>query len=315
MASHGEIVFARGFGYADEKTGQRCTAKDTFEIGSMSKQLTAAAILKLSEEGKLSLDDRIDRFFPEYPHGAEISVRNLLNMRSGFYDYINDAHSFFPSDFVEEYLERADADNENSPDFERGFLLEYLVNAPLRAQPDTDFYYCNTDYYLLGLIIEQVSGKSYQQYLNDEIFLPCGMKTANNDFMGTTARGYFADGSTLSMRTSTALGCGSVNAGVYDIYNWLSALYGGRLISEQSLSAMTTSVEGYGFGVLCTPGVWYHGGCTDVFNSYAAYYPEDELMIIALSNMPIEKMSTTYIGKNLWELFTEGGERMGISAE
>ena len=303
IAADGKPVYASGFGTADVKTGAECTALDTFEIGSLSKQFTAAAILMLCEKGSMSLDDTLDRYIPELTCGSNITIRNLLNMRSGLYDYINDAHTFFPEDFVDEYLARADADNDSEPDFDREFLLEYINDAPIRTEPNSDFYYCNTDYYLLGLVIERVSGMSYQQFLSENIFAPCGMLTANNDFMNTTARGYFSDGSTLSMRTSTALGCGSVNASVYDLYKWFTALYGGKLISEESLDEMTANVGGYGFGVICSNSMWYHGGSTDVFNSYAAYYPNDSLLVIVLANSPIEETSATYIGKNLWELY------------
>ncbi len=128
----GEPFYASGFGCADEKTGAVCSAADTFEIGSLSKQFTAAAILMLYEDAKLDLDDSIDKYFPEFEQGQSITIRNLLNMRSGLYDYINDAHTFFPSDYVDEYLARADSDNEDIPDFERDFLLEYLYSAPIR---------------------------------------------------------------------------------------------------------------------------------------------------------------------------------------
>ncbi len=303
VSQGGNVVYATGFGVGDKKTGVKCNAADTYEIGSLSKQFTATSILMLYEDGKIDLNDSIDKYFPEFKQGKIITIRNLLNMRSGLYDYINDAHKFFSSDFVDEYLARADSDNEDTPDFERDFLLEYLYSAPIRNTPDIDFYYCNTDYYLLGLIIEQVSGLCYQEFLEKNIFIPCGMLTANNDFMGTTTRGYYADGSTLSMRTSTALGCGSVNAGVYDLHRWFTQLYNGKLISEESLKEMTTSVGGYGFGVICSPSLWYHGGSTDVFNSFAAYYPQNELLIIALSNTPIESTSTTYVAKNMWEMY------------
>lgn len=301
VAKDNEIIYAGGFGYADKKTGAFCTAKDTFEMGSISKQMTAAAILKLCDRGKMSLDDKLEKYFPEFEKGKDIKIRNLLNMQSGLYDYIDDAHKFFPADFVDEYLRRADADNEDEPDFEREFLLPYLYEAPLKSAPESDFYYCNTDYYLLGLIIEYVSGKSYQDFLKDEIFVPCGMETANNSFMDTTARGYYHDGSTLSMRTSTALGCGSVNGSVYDLYDWMRSLYGGKVISAESLKAMTTSVLGYGFGLMATSNIYYHGGCTDVFNTYSAYYPKDEYYIIAFSNTPIEMTSAAYVGYNLWD--------------
>lgn len=234
-----EIIYADGFGYADEKTGAPATALDTYELGSISKQMTAAAILRLEEKGLLSTEDTLDRFFPEYSLGSRITLDNLLRMKSGLYDYISDYYIVF-GDFAEEYYRRADSDNDEEPDFPRDFLLEYLFDTPLRDEPGTEFYYCNTNYYLLGLIIEQVSGMSYQEYLQKNIFEPCGMTTANNDFRGTTARGYYKDGSTLSMRTSTALGCGSVNGSVFDVFKWYEGLLSGKVISAESLEKMTS---------------------------------------------------------------------------
>lgn len=299
-----EIILADGYGFADVQTERMNTAMDTFEIGSISKQMTAAAILQLQEQGLLSVDDTLDRFFPEWEHGKNITVKNLLQMRSGLFDYVNSAHNVFPADFADEYLERADTDNEDTPDFERDFLLEYLFEAPLYSNPDYGYHYSNTNYYLLGLIIEQLSGETYQDYLDEYIFSPCGMLTANNGFRDTTARGYYWDGTSESMRTSTALGCGSVNAGVYDLYQWIMHLFGGTVISGDSLDEMTAEVEGYGYGVRCNDSYVYHVGNTDVFNAFAAYRPADGFTIIVLANTPRDEMSAGTIATELLEYFS-----------
>lgn len=299
-----EIVYADGFGYSDILTETAATALDTYELGSISKQMTAAAILQLQEKGLLSVEDTLDNFFPEYPFGGEITLDNLLRMKSGLYDYISDYNIFF-GDFAEEYLRRADSDNDDTPDFERDFLLEYLYSVPLRDKPGTEYYYCNTNYYLLGLIIEQKSGLSYQDYLQKFIFEPCGMTTANNGFRETTARGSYPDGSTLSMRTSTALGCGSVNGSVYDVFKWYQGLMSGKVISAESLELMTTPTQGntYCYGIFCPADILYHGGNTDVFNSFAIYYKSDGFLAVALCNKPIHETSTTYVGKNLRDIY------------
>ena len=205
-------------------------------------------------------------------------------MRSGLYDYLNNAGSFFPADFADEFLERADAPDESTPDFPRDFLLEYLYTSPLESDPDECFSYSNTNYYLLGLIIEQVSGMTYQEYMQSEIFDPCGMKTANNGFRDTTTRGYYHDGTTLSMRTSTALGCGSVNGSVYDMYQWYMNLFDYELISRETLIEMLTPVDGYGYGIRYEDGFAYHLGNTDVFNAYAAVYVQHEFIVITMTN-------------------------------
>ncbi|MBE6901235.1 MAG: beta-lactamase family protein [Ruminococcaceae bacterium] len=305
VAKGEDIIYAAGYGYADEVNGTRCTARDTFEIGSISKQMTAAAILQLCEQGRLSLYDTLHKFFPEYEHGRNITIKNLLQMRSGLYDFLNNAGDFFPADFEEEFLERADAPDQSTPDFPRDFLLEYLYTSPLEGTPDDHYYYCNTNYYLLGLIIEQVTGMTYQQYMSEQIFEPCGMLTANNEFRCTTARGYYADGTTMSMRTSTALGCGSVNASVYDLYQWYMHLLDYNIIENRTLRAMLTPVETYGFGIHYDDGLAYHVGNTDVFNAFAMVDVQDEFIVIALTNSPKnERVASGYAGK-LFELYYE----------
>ncbi len=304
LAFGDEIILADGYGYADEQTDRMNTAMDTFEIGSVSKQMTAAAIMQLQEQGKLSVDDTLDKYFPEWEHGKNITVKHLLQMRSGLFDYVNSAHNVFPEEVADEYLLRADSDNEDTPDFERDFLLEYLFEAPLYSNPDHCYHYSNTNYYLLGLIIEQLSGMTYQQYLDEYIFAPCGMETANNGFRETTARGYYWDGTSKSMRTSTSLGCGSVNGSVYDLYQWLMHLFGGTVVSDSSLDEMTDAVDGYGYGVRCDDSYVYHVGNTDVFNAFASYRTADGFTVIVLANTPRDEMSAGFIATQLMEYFS-----------
>ncbi len=298
-----EIVLADGYSYADENTERLNTAMDTFEVGSISKQMTAAAILQLQEEGKLSVDDTLDKYFPEWEHGKNITIKHLLQMRSGLFDYVNSAHNVFPAEVADEYLEKADTDNEDTPDFERDFLLEYLFEAPLYSNPDYGYHYSNTNYYLLGLIIEQLSGMTYQEYMDEYIFAPCGMQTANNGFRETTARGYYWDGTSESMRTSTSLGCGSVNGSVYDLYQWTMHLFGGTVISEKSLDEMTTEVEGYGYGVRCNRSYVYHVGNTDVFNAFMSYRPYDDLIVIVLANTPRDEINAGEVATVILDYF------------
>lgn len=304
VAWQDEIILAKGYGYADEKTGRLCTARDTFEIGSVSKQITAAAVLQLAENGALSLDDTLDKYFPEFAHGKNITIKNLLQMRSGLMDFINSPAQFFPEDFIEEYAEKADTDDVNAEDLPRDFVLDYINDAPLCYSVDSCFSYCNTNYYLLGLIIEQVTGDSFQDYIGREIFDKCDMLTANNNFRDTTARGYYEDGTAESMALSTSLGCGSVNAGVYDIYQWIRHLFGGDVISESSLAEMLTENEGYGYGMRIGEKVYYHTGNTDCFNAFMAVYC-DGFTVIALSNKPKVELSAAELGAELHSIFAE----------
>lgn len=299
-----EIVLAKGYGYADEVTGELCTAKDTFEIGSVSKQMTAAAIMQLVDSGALSVDNTLDKYFPEYSHAENVTIKNLLQMRSGLMDFINSPDQFFPEDFVEQYKELADAGDEYEEALARHFLLDYIEEAPLCYGPDSCFFYSNTNYYLLGLIIEQVTGDSFQTYMQREIFGPCEMLTANNDFRETTARGYYEDGTSESMALSTSLGCGSVNASVYDIYQWTKHLFGGTVISEESLEEMLTEVEGYGYGMRINEDLYYHTGNTDCFNAFMAVYG-DSFTAVVLTNKPKKVLSAGDFGSELHSIFAD----------
>ncbi len=299
-----EIVLAKGYGYADEMTGELCTAKDTFEIGSVSKQMTAAAIMQLVDSGALNVDNTLDKYFPEFSHAENITIKNLLQMRSGLMDFINSPDQFFPEDFVEQYKELADTDEYYSETLPRDFVLEYIDDAPLCYGADTCFSYSNTNYYLLGLIIEQVTGDSFQTYMQREIFEPCNMLTANNDFRETTARGYYEDGTSESMALSTSLGCGSVNASVYDIYQWTKHLFGGTVISEESLKEMLAEVEGYGYGMRINEDLYYHTGNTDCFNAFMAVYG-DSFTAVVLTNKPKKELNAGEFGGELHSIFAD----------
>lgn len=299
-----EIVLAKGYGYADEKTGRLCNAADTFEIGSVSKQMTAAAIMQLADSGALSVDNTLDKYFPEFHHAENLTIKNLLQMRSGLMDFINSPDQFFPESFVEEYKELADTDENFEETLPRDFLLDYINDSPLCYGPDTCFFYCNTNYYLLGLIIEQVTGDSFQTYMQREIFEPCDMLTANNDFRDTTARGYYDDGTSESMALSTSLGCGSVNASVYDIYQWINHLFGGTVISDASLKEMLTEIEGYGYGMRVNEDLYYHTGNTDCFNAFMAVYG-DSFTAVVLTNKPKKILNAGEFGSELHALFAD----------
>lgn len=304
LAYNGEIILASGYGYADEMTGRMCTAYDTFEIGSISKQMTAAAVLQLAEQGKLGLDDTIDEYFPDYKYGNMTTIRHLLQMRSGMVDFINNPALYFPEEYLEEYMAAADTGDEYEDVLEREFLLQYLNYPNLHNVPGDGFNYSNTNYYLLGLIMEQVTGESFQEYMSREIFERCDMLTANNDFRDTTARGYYEDGTSLSMSLSTSLGCGSVNASVYDLYQWGTHLFAGDVISEQSLRDMLDAIDDYGLGMRTDGDIYYHRGNTDVFNGFIAFYP-DGFVTIALTNCPMREVNAGDIASELHVFFED----------
>ena len=302
VAKGDEIIFAKPYGVCDKNLpdSQPITLNTTFEIGSVSKQITAAAVMQLVQKKKLSLDDRISKFFPEYVHGDIISVRMLLNMRSGLTDHINEADEFFPQEVFSTIHKKQIA---NEP-FEENFVLKYFYDAPLLANPNSTYFYCNTNYYLLAKIVEIVTKQPYHEYLQKHIFEKCKMTNTNTDFQNTTAKGYDFRNRYYSLPHDFATGCGDINSTVIDLYKWNMQLAKGKIINKKSLKQMLDT-EAYGFGVYVKEGKIFHSGITNVFNSYNLYSFKNQLSIIVLANKPIAQCNATFVANRLEKMFYE----------
>ena len=302
VAKGDEIIFAKGYGVCDKNLpdSQPITLNTTFEIGSVSKQITAAAVMQLVQKKKLSLDDRISKFFPEYIHGDKISVRMLLNMRSGLTDHINEADEFFPQEVFSTIHKKQIA---NEP-FEENFVLKYFYDAPLLANPNSTYFYCNTNYYLLAKIVEIVTKQPYHEYLQKHIFEKCKMTNTNTDFQNTTAKGYDFRNRYYSLPHDFATGCGDINSTVIDLYKWNMQLAKGKIINKKSLKQMLDT-EAYGFGVYVKEDKIFHSGITNVFNSYNLYSFKNQLSIIVLANKPIAQCNATFVANRLEKMFYE----------
>ena len=299
-----KIVFARGYGLCDIKAEAADQVpigiNTTFEAGSITKQMTAAAAMQLVQAGKLATSDKVSKFFPDFEAGEKITIEMLLNMRSGLTDHINSADDFFPKNVYR----RIELKQMDCKPVEEGLVLEYLNTAPLLAEPDSTYFYCNTNYYLLACIIEQVSGMSYSDYIQKNIFDRCGMKRTNLEFQKTDTRGYDYKGRYYSIPASLALGCGDVNSCVTDLFKWNIFFTSGKIVKKKTFKKMIDS-ESYGYGVYCHDNSIFHAGVTNVFNSYDGYYFDDKLSIIVLSNCPATKVNTTTVARNLQKMWAE----------
>lgn len=296
-----EIILAKGYGYADEKEETLNTMNTTFEVGSITKQMTAVAIMQLQEQGKLSVEDPLTKYFPEFTKGENITLRMLLQMRSGLYDYINEMYNFYPRKIADQLIEM----EYNLEEVERDLVLDYFYDTQLKSLPDQIFHYCNTNYYLLGKIIEQVSAMTYEDYLQDNLFTPGNMKNTNTDFQNTEAKGYDSEGRYYSIPKNIAFGCGDVNSNVVDLFKWDRALVNHLFMSKDSFEEFTTTQAGYGYGVFADDLSILHGGSTDVFNSYNIIYLSDNMTIVVLVNKPDDKLSSTVVAGNLRRFYLE----------
>ncbi len=288
IARDGKIIFQAGLGLANIATKTPVTPETKFRIGSVSKQFTAAAILKLAEEQKLALTDLLAKFFPDFPGGSEITLHHLLTHTSGIHSYTDKP----------EFLARVSAP------IERGKLLAWFQNDPPDFAPGAGFHYDNSAYFLLGEIVAKVSGKPFPEYLRATFFAPLGMPDTGTYVNATPppgmARGYsFADGKltpALDWDMSWAGGAGALYSTVGDLFRWNEALYGGRVLSAASLKAQTTPVKlpagvdgmSYGYGLVMSefkrlPMIG-HGGGLNGWSSDLFRLPAQHCTVVVLGN-------------------------------
>jgi len=292
----GQLIKSRGYGLANLELNVRATADTVYEIGSNTKQFTAAAVMMLVEEGKINLDDKLTKYFPEAPESwSGITVRHLLSHTSGIQNHVA----------IPGWLNvfKTSITSETTP--ARDELLKMFFKLPLEFQPGETWSYDNTGYYLLGIIIEKASGKSYWEFLAERIFHPLGMTATRNTepqpIVPNRASGYEWVNDHFENRPILApfiaFSAGSILSTVKDMAKWDAALYSEKLLKESSLHqvwAVTKTNDGadapfdYGFG-------WFighyhehhlvqHTGGTPGFSSLIYRFLDDKLTIILLTN-------------------------------
>lgn len=285
-----DVLHAQGYGVADLDHGVPAGPHTVYQIASITKQFTAAAILQLVERGRIALDDPITEFFPEYPsHGHLVTVRHLLTHTSGVRSYPSDDTPLEP-------LALDITDEE---------LLNIIQAEPFDFVPGESFRYSNAGYVLLGMIVERASNQTYGEYLENHVFGSLGMgRSAVCDRKRVApgrARGYGLEDGELrpidhTVSTTHMGGAGRLCSTVFDLLTWQSALSRGGVVSSESYDAMVTPatlVDGsavpYGFGLNVRPRLEgnltiYHGGGATGFSTRIDYYPESDLTIVVMSN-------------------------------
>ncbi len=300
----GTVIKAKGYGLANVELGVPATADTVYEIGSITKQFTATAIMMLVEEGKIGLDEKIPAYLSGLPDAwKEVTVRQLLTHTSGIKGYTN-VPGF-------EKLTLVPASKEE--------VIKVVAAAPLEFPSGDRWNYSNTGYFLLGMIIEKASGKSYADFLKDCIFTPLQMtSTQVNDLhtiIAHRASGYewkdnmLRNADFISMTWPFA--AGGIVSTVKDLSKWDAALYTNRLLKPDSLSQMWTRVRlnngttsDYGFGWFLDKVKGhthvYHSGGIPGFTSHITRYPDDQLTVIVLTN---QMGNTSRIGEAVAGLY------------
>lgn len=290
VTRNGLTVFRQAYGMADLAKGRPMTPDTLMRIASITKQFTATGILMLADEDKLALGDDISKFLPDYPSGGgRITIENLLTHTSG----------------IASYTSKPTFEAEMNKDLTVSQMVESFKNDALQFEPGTRYSYSNSGYFLLGAIIEKVSGLSYAKFVEQRIFVPLGM--SNTAYEGhergiaIRAQGYtrrkgdagFEPGKPVSMTLPYA--AGALVSTVDDLARWDAAVSAGKLLKPSSQQKAFTAYVladgksvpyGYGWSLRKMRGtpMQSHGGGIPGFSTYALRLPEKQLYVAVLTN-------------------------------
>lgn len=288
VAHRGEVV-ERGYGLAEAEFRVPAKADTMFRIGSVTKQFTAALVMRLVEQQKVALDDALSKFVPEFDtQGKVVTVRQLLDHTSGIKSYTDVGEEW-------ERVQPLELTHEQ--------MFALVEMKPFDFEPGTDWAYNNTGYYLLGVLLEKVHEKPYAQIVLDEISTPLGLTRtrydSNKELIENRAQGYdVVDGAITNddlLGTSHPFAAGALLSTGGDLVRWAMALQGGKVVKPESFTAMTTKKvlpnghdTNYGFGLIVDdfagrPRI-SHGGGIHGFNSSLLWLPGDEFYVAVISN-------------------------------
>lgn len=287
VAEHGKIVFTKGYGLANREWNQPNAADTKFRLGSLSKQFTSMLVMQLVEKGKLKLEGHVTDYLPDYPKasGDKITIHQLLTHTAGIPNYTAQAS-----------YETASLLPTTPAEFVRTFSGQ-----PLDFEPGTAWRYSNSGYFLLGAIIEKVSGKPYAQVLRENILQPLHMQDTGYDLAETIlphrAAGYdrTPDGlyNTTYVDMSVPYAAGALYSTVLDLYKWDQALYTNQLLAEAGKARMFKPDRNrYAYAWMTSKAaagqdsvaVLAHSGHVNGFGTYLLRVPQDRQLVVVLDN-------------------------------
>jgi len=305
VAKEGKSIYSKAFGKANLELNTPLQKSSVFQIGSITKQFTAVAILMLAEQGKLNIQDKIGKYIPEYAEvGKDITIHHLLNHTSG----------------IKNITLLSEKHNTSRMDRSPKELITYFKDEPLEFIPGKKFKYSNAGYILLGQIIEMVSKQSYGEFIQENIFDKIGMTSSYygniKHSIPNRTTGYIIEQNEFInadyMNLSLAYSAGAILSTTEDLLKWQNALLSNTLLKESSIKqAMTPTIlnsgkripHGYGFRFsrLGNSHVIAHTGSTKGFTSIALFLPQENMYITALTNCNCKNINN--IVKQFAELF------------
>jgi D-alanyl-D-alanine carboxypeptidase len=289
IAKDGHVLYTRAIGYSQINGAEKkpLTAANRFRIASITKMFTAAMILQLVEAGKLKLTDALDKFFPQIPNAKKITIVQILSHRSGIPNVRRDQNS---------------QGNVNTTPITKDEMLALIVKATPDFEPDSKQSYSNSGYFLLGLIIEKLTGKPYEEALKERITSKIGLKdtytaTGSIDVNKNEALTYMNLGGDWKQvpetHPSILFGGGAIVSTPNDLAKFIQALFDGKIVSKENLDQMKTIRDGDGLGLGMEPFTFAgktfygHAGGGDNYGSWLAYMPEEKLAVAYTTNAKV----------------------------
>ncbi|RYY65403.1 MAG: class A beta-lactamase-related serine hydrolase, partial [Chitinophagaceae bacterium] len=283
IARKGSILLQKGYGYSNAAAAKPNGPASIFQVASLAKPFTAAVVLKLQEQGRLSLQDKLSKYYPGYPNADNITIHQLLSHTAGIFDYTS-SEPFRSSD--------------QSQPVSMDTLIGYFINEPVTSPPGTRFRYSNSGYTLLGYIIEKITRKSYRENLEEMILQPLQLTHTGYDFTSltdsnaTVGYNFYAPGlykKASYVHPSILYTTGALYSTVGDLYKWHQALMGNSFLTAASKKQWYKPVIApYAYG-------WFsdslfgrkrisHDGNVSGFKANINRMPDEDLCVIALSN-------------------------------
>lgn len=305
--SNGSKIYEGCKGYADLDKKVKNSSQATYRIGSLSKQFTAVCIGILYEKGEISLDQKLIDFYPECKYGNDVTIKSLLNMTAGIPDYScsradniqysNDELGFEISTFSKE-------DNIKN-------IEEFILNQPQKNVEKGSYDYSNSNYFLLGRIIEKVSNTDYEAFVNENILEPLNMKSTSFEQIDLTSTGYYKGENEFEVlkefnqEWTLYPGAFFANADMIssadDLFRWYCALKNNEIISQNTFDILTkNSGSGFGMGLITdNPIVYFINGHIGAYTSFLGFSKNDDFAVITLSNHFSDDVNYNNIGVKL----------------
>lgn len=281
---NGEVLLNKGYGFSDIVSKTLNNPDTRFPILSITKSFTATIILKLQDDKKLSIHDKLSKYFPDFPDGSKITIHHLLTHSSGIYNYTGDVG-------IE------DSAIVNHP-ISKERVVSYFRDKPLDFPPGKYYSYNNSGYFLLGLVIEKITGKPYETVVRENIFKPLGMNQSGFDFINlpksVKAQGYeiWDQDTVIPYRhydSTFAYSAGSIYSTTTDMVKWAQAVSSRQILKPKTWElAFKSKIRNYGYGWMTGQffGKRYvrHSGGYPGYMSEFIYYPNEGFIIVLLNN-------------------------------